>query len=128
MLQGSTIDFLKIATADGPQAAYRALVQAGSLTYDPSQALAVEMLQLLSRKLAHYKPSDGDFGWRARLGLVSRPDAAPQGLYIYGPVGHGKSTLMDLFFAATPIEKKRRADFAAFLREVQDRIRSHGGQ
>jgi cell division protein ZapE len=124
--QGDKIDILKIASADGPQAAYRALVRAGRLTYDPSQALAVEMLQRLSRKLAHYKPSDGDLGWRARLGL-SRSEPAPQGLYIYGPIGHGKSTLLDLFFAATPIEKKHRADFTAFLADMQQRLRRQRG-
>src|SRR5437763_4432778 len=104
----SAVDFLRIAETEGPQAAYRALVQSGELMADPSQALGVEKLQGLSRALLHYKPGNGEGGWLARLGLQHSPDQAPQGLYLFGPVGRGKSMLMDLFFAATPIAKKRR--------------------
>src|SRR4051812_4921700 len=103
-----SIDFLRIAEAEGPQAAYRALVQHGDLIRDSNQALAVEKLQGLSRALLHYHPGNGTGGWRARLGLTRSTDVPPQGLYLYGAVGRGKSMLMDLFFAATPIEKKRR--------------------
>src|SRR5258707_8454006 len=109
-----SVDFLHIAETEGPQAAYRALVQSGELMADPSQALAVENLQGLSRALLHYRPGNGEGGWRARLGLV-QTDPAPQGLYLFGPVGRGKSMLMDLFFAATPIVKKRRGPFPSPL-------------
>jgi cell division protein ZapE len=121
----SAVDFLHIAETQGPQAAYRALVQSGELMADPSQALAVEKLQGLSRALLHYKPGNGEGGWRARLGLV-QSDPAPQGLYLFGPVGRGKSMLMDLFFAATPIARKRRVHFHAFMLEVHERIFDDG--
>jgi cell division protein ZapE len=121
----AAVDFLRIAETEGPQAAYRALVQSGELMADPSQALAVEKLQGLSRALLHYKPGNGEGGWRARLGLV-QSDPAPQGLYLFGPVGRGKSMLMDLFFAATPIERKRRVHFHAFMLEVHERIFDDG--
>src|SRR6185437_13337389 len=119
-------EILRIAETEGPQAAYRALVQSGELMADPSQALAVEKLQGLSRALLHYKPGNGEGGWRARLGLAQRPDPAPQGLYLYGAVGRGKSMLMDLFFAATPIARKRRVHFHAFMLEVHERIFNDG--
>jgi cell division protein ZapE len=119
------VDFLRIAETQGPQAAYRALVQSGELTADASQALAVEKLQGLSRALLHYKPGNGAGGWRARFGLV-QSDPAPQGLYLFGPVGRGKSMLMDLFFAATPIARKRRVHFHAFMLEVHERIFDDG--
>ncbi len=121
-----SIDFLRIAEIEGPQAAYRALVRSGELMADPSQALAVEKLQGLSRALLHYKPSNGEGSWRARLGLIRQPEPAPQGLYLFGPVGRGKSMLMDLFFAATPIAKKRRVHFHAFMLEVHERIFNDG--
>jgi cell division protein ZapE len=123
-----SIDFIRIAEAEGPQAAYRALVQHGDLIRDPNQALAVEKLQGLSRALLHYQPGNGSGGWRARLGLARRPEAPPQGLYLYGAVGRGKSMLMDLFFAATPMAKKRRVHFHAFMLEVHDRIFRQGKQ
>jgi cell division protein ZapE len=123
-----SIDFLRIAEAEGPQAAYRALVQHGELIRDSNQALAVEKLQGLSRALLHYHPGNGTGGWRARLGLARSAEVPPQGLYLYGAVGRGKSMLMDLFFAATPIEKKRRVHFHAFMLEVHDRIFRQGRQ
>jgi cell division protein ZapE len=57
-----------------------------------------------------------------RLGLARRRDEAPQGLYIFGGVGRGKSMLMDMFFASAPIEKKRRVHFHEFMLEVHDRL------
>ncbi len=125
-LPQAAADILRIAETEGLQAAYRALLRSGALLPDASQALAVEKLQTLSLALAHYKPGNGERGWRARLGLARRPDPAPLGLYLYGPVGRGKSMLMDLFFAATPIAKKRRVHFHAFMLEAHEQIFDHG--
>ncbi len=100
--------------------AYRAKLAAGEIADDPAQELAVEKLELLGRHLAHYKPGSGD-NWLQKL-VGRRREEAPQGLYIYGDVGRGKSMLMDLFFAGAPVEKKRRVHFHAFMQEVHAEI------
>jgi cell division protein ZapE len=105
------------SSLEGPLAAYRARRAAGLLAPDPAQLLAAEKLQSLHNALA--RPGNGGHGgWRERLGLARRSEPLTQGLYIFGAVGTGKSMLMDLFFAAAPVAKKRRVHFNAFMLEV----------
>src|SRR6516165_78010 len=106
-----------------PSAIYRELLQQGLLQPDPAQQLAVERLQGLHRALLDYRPETGLRGWLARFGLAENGGSdAPMGLYLWGPVGRGKSMLMDLFFAAAPDMRKQRVHFHAFMLEVHDRI------
>jgi cell division protein ZapE len=104
-------------------AVYRKLCQEGLLQSDPAQQLAIERLQSLYRALLGYRPETGRRGWLARFGLTENGGSQiPLGLYLCGPVGRGKSMLMDLFFAAVPTPRKRRVHFHAFMLEVHDRI------
>ncbi len=107
---------------EGPLARYRALRNNGNLQHDPAQELAAEKLQALCHALKNYAPQGGASGWKVRLGLARRREDPPQGLYMYGPVGTGKSMLMDLFYEAALLERKRRVHFHAFMTEVQDRL------
>src|SRR5271169_356467 len=109
--------------APEPMARYRALRRQGALEPDPAQQLAIERLQSLHRALLDYHPESGLRGWLARFGLAEHNgEHAPMGLYLCGPVGRGKSMLMDLFFATAPGRRKRRVHFHAFMLEVHDRI------
>jgi cell division protein ZapE len=96
-------------------ALYRARTQSGALAFDPAQAQAAELLNLLHHRLEGWRPG------RARF-LFGRPEPAPKGLYLYGGVGRGKSMLMDLFFETAPVAPKRRVHFHAFMQEVHARI------
>lgn len=105
--------------SDGPLFAYRRLLADGALQPDPVQELAAEKLQSLHNALKGYTRQAGATGWKARLGLARRRAEPPQGLYLYGGVGRGKSMLMDLFHATAPVERKRRVHYHDFMIEVQ---------
>ncbi|HSU07258.1 MAG TPA: cell division protein ZapE [Acetobacteraceae bacterium] len=116
-------------TATGPLPAYRAMVAAGTLTTDPSQAMAAERLQGLWLMLRGYdpppRPANGN-GFLSRLlrrkPFDEAPEGAPNGLYLVGEVGRGKSMLMDLFFAAAQVRRKRRIHFHRFMQDAHARI------
>jgi cell division protein ZapE len=89
---------------------YRAAVEAGELRADPAQEQAILKLQGLAQALSA----------QTRHWLFRKP--APRGLYLWGDVGRGKTLLMDFFFAAVTIVKKRRAHFNGFMVDVHARI------
>jgi cell division protein ZapE len=111
------------AAATDPLSLYEARCASGLIERDPAQRRVIERLQRLYEDLLAYRPAAGGRGWLARVGLGERIAAeVPRGLYLFGPVGRGKSQLMDLFFAAVPIKKKRRVHFHAFMLDIHDRI------
>src|SRR5579859_3592500 len=99
---------------------YRALVAAGQLEADPAQIAVVEELDGLIIRLDGYSPARRSNAFGRLMGL--RPVEAPRGLYIHGPVGRGKTLLMDIFFDAAPAGAKRRVHFHAFMADVHARI------
>jgi len=112
----------QVAAGAGPLLAYRTRRRKGALKHDANQELAAEKLQSLHNALKHYQQASGKAGWKERLGLGRRRVDPPQGLYIFGGVGTGKSMLMDLFFEQAPVAQKRRVHFHAFMQEVQERL------
>jgi len=107
---------------DGPLPIYRQRRRDGLIKPDMAQELAAEKLQSLHNALRHYEPATGRGGWKARLGLSRRKADPPQGLYMFGGVGRGKSMLMDLFFESAPVAIKQRVHFYAFMAQVHDRL------
>lgn len=112
-----------------PMELYRARVASGELAADPMQGLAAERLTTLWRRLRGYVPEarreERHFWDRLRPGR-SRPDdipaTYPHGIYLVGEVGRGKSMLMDLFFEAATVGRKRRVHFHQFMQECHQRI------
>jgi cell division protein ZapE len=72
--------------------------------------------------VAHEPAAKAGFWARLGFGGRAKPPTGPHGLYIWGPVGRGKSMLMDLFFADASIANKRRVHFHEFMLEVQARL------
>ncbi|RDC60072.1 Lactation elevated protein [Alteripontixanthobacter maritimus] len=102
----------------GMLAEYNRLVAAGELRPDPEQASAAARLDRLQRDLV----AGGEPGFVARL--FGKSPKAPEGVYMWGGVGRGKSMLMDLFHRTLALEAKRRAHFHEFMAEVHDRLRT----
>ena len=93
--------------------AYQTELTARGYTADPAQLRAVEALERCAQAWSAYKIKRSN----ALKKLIYRPDI-PQGVYMYGGVGRGKSFLMDCFFSAVPLKRKVRLHFHEFMREV----------
>jgi cell division protein ZapE len=101
------------------------LVTRGDLVFDPAQAKMADALDRLIADISTKRlaAKSSSLGWLFARG---RPAQQPvRGLYIHGGVGRGKTMLMDMFFAALPARRKRRAHFNDFMADVHDRIQHH---
>ena len=103
-------------------AQYDSGIAAGKVEPDGAQLIVVGMLARLEARIAESRLArkSSSLGWL----FGSREKALPQikGLYIYGAVGRGKTMLMDFFFEASPVVRKRRAHFHEFMLDVHDRV------
>jgi cell division protein ZapE len=88
------------------RAAYDEALSGGAIQPDPAQAGAVAALERLEADLE-----------APRGGLFRKPRPA-RGVYLWGPVGRGKSMLMDLFFETAPAETKQRVHFHIFMARI----------
>ncbi|TYT26552.1 AFG1 family ATPase [Luteimonas viscosa] len=129
------------APAETPSQRYRAGVERGDWQDDPAQQPALHALDRLHDALLQPGP---------RVGLFDRlrgrePPPAPDGLYLWGGVGRGKTFLVDLFYAGLPLPEirgealaggrttaaapgKRRTHFHRFMRRVHEQLRTHSGE
>ncbi len=104
-------------------ARYQTLVSAGEIELDPAQARAVDLLTELEGRLREHRLArkSSSLGWL--FGARERKQEPIKGLYIHGEVGRGKTMLMDLFFEASPVQRKRRVHFHEFMADVHERVR-----
>jgi cell division protein ZapE len=101
---------------------YAAFIRDGEIAHDAAQAAIVARLTRLEERLARHRLArkSSHLGW-----LFAKNGEGPiKGLYIHGDVGRGKTMLMDLFFAASAVQRKRRAHFHEFMADVHERVHS----
>lgn len=102
--------------ADGsmsPLTWYKSISQQPGFIQDASQAEAIRKLDILWHELIEFKAKRNQF-----LGRNLLSPEVPNGLYLWGGVGRGKSFLMDVFYACVPYKRKRRIHFHNFMAEV----------
>ncbi|SCU88827.1 LAMI_0D11452g1_1 [Lachancea mirantina] len=120
-----------------PSQRYDQLVQDGKLRNDPYQRKIIKSLDKLHNHLEKYSPQKvspasalDQLGWRDRFSFgrffkkSSKPvyNEIPQGIYLYGDVGCGKTMLMDLFYLTIPASlTKKRLHFHQFMQFVHKR-------
>lgn len=97
--------------------AYGRRLEAGDIRPDVAQEAAIEAMSRLEGDLNAAQEPQG-------FSLFRKPKtfAGLKGVYLWGPVGRGKSMVMDLFFESAPVTRKRRAHFHAFMAEVHSLI------
>jgi cell division protein ZapE len=104
---------------------YDRLAAGGQIERDLAQVEALRKLEKLANGLPKKRRQSRLAGWGSHFFSVARGEKSRsdlRGLYLWGAVGRGKTTLMDLFFTAIPLTKKRRVHFHAFMADVHMRL------
>jgi cell division protein ZapE len=106
-------------------ARYADLVAGGEIERDPAQQALAGRLDRLNARLETYRLArkSSSLGWL--FGTREKSEQPLKGLYIHGDVGRGKTMLMDLFFAASAVRRKRRAHFHEFMADVHERVHAY---
>lgn len=107
--------------AELPSTRYARGVAEGLWEDDPAQREALGALNRLHAALL--APPKGFF---ARIRARVQDSAPIHGLYLWGPVGRGKTLLMDQFVASLPPGLALRVHFHRFMLDVHARLRSLG--
>lgn len=79
----------------------------------------IGILESVEKTIQDYRYFQQSNHWLRRL---LKPAHQPpfQGLYLWGPVGRGKTYLMDLFYENTAEQQKKRWHFTEFMQHVHD--------
>jgi len=88
---------------------YKMKITQGKLQFDDAQLPAVNALDELAEQLQTLPK------WWQKKRCI-------KGVYLYGPVGRGKSLLMDLFYQQVAIKNKQRLHFHHFMVNVHQRL------
>jgi cell division protein ZapE len=102
---------------------YEDLVNARKLERDRAQENLLACLTAVEARVATHRSARRirPVGWL--FGGGGNGSGVVKGLYVHGDVGRGKTMLMDLFFEASPVVRKRRAHFHEFMADVHERVR-----
>ena len=95
---------------------YDAAVGRAEIKDSPKQRQVLNDLQCLSDALV--KPARSWWGMKKSV----------KGLYLYGPVGVGKTYVVDLFYQNLSMKNKKRFHFHQFMQEIDAQLRALQGE
>lgn len=98
---------------------YREAVAARRIRQDPKQEQLVDELDQLADQFEEYQRRRGR-PW----GFVYK---APQGIYLHGPAGRGKSFLLDAFYQTLPTQARKRYHFHEVMARLLDELHEAQG-
>jgi cell division protein ZapE len=103
---------------------YENLVAAKKIERDSAQQVLLARFAALEQRVTAHRSARRmrPVGWL--FGGRSQDSDTVKGVYVFGEVGRGKTMLMDLFFEASPVVRKRRAHFHEFMADVHERVRA----
>ena len=106
-----------------PKAWYQIASKLPDFVFDPAQSGAIEKLDDLWHQLMDFKTKRNQF-----LGRSLLSPEVPNGLYLWGGVGRGKTFLMDAFYECLPYRRKRRIHFHNFMAEIHHEMKLLAGK
>lgn len=105
-----------------PADRYAQVLASGQFLPDEAQAQAVhELDRVWQELLQRFKASKKAF-------RRFRRQSSPQGVYMWGGVGRGKTWLMDQFYESIPFRRKTRMHFHHFMQYVHRELNKLSGQ
>src|SRR3954453_10037657 len=101
---------------------YENLAAAKKLERDRAQERLLGRFAALEQRVTAHRSARRlkPVGWL--FGGGTQDEDPAKGIYVFGEVGRGKTMLMDLFFEASPVVRKRRAHFHEFMTDVHERV------
>ena len=93
---------------------------------DPQQLEAKRHFDELAKRIQSSWKQVGLFEQLIRL--VSNNHSTPQGLYVWGGVGRGKTMLLDEFYEVLATPRKQRLHFHSFMQEIHAALKSKSGR
>lgn len=107
-----------------PMEEYKRSIQSGRLQPDAAQEKVVRKLQRLYDHLIEAE-QNGKPSWFERIRQRLKPDTAEtiKGIYLWGPVGRGKTLMVDMFFHDLPLDNKMRMHFHRFMQMIHHELR-----
>jgi len=106
-----------------PLKRYEHDIKENGFTADEGQLFAIKKLETLFHQVIYQQRKRSGF----LKGLFQHKPKPVKGLYMWGGVGRGKTYLMDSFFDALPIKKKKRLHFHRFMYWVHHELTKLSG-